>query len=289
MNAWIALPSGVLLTIAAVCVQGDDLDAASCCPAVQAAPAQEALAQAALAETAPAAERAPVDPLVDDWLTRLEGRSKETKTLIANLRYDKIEAMLGDAQRRFGTLHYQAGPPARFAVHFDRLVVDGDRGRKQNRWYIFDGRWLVERLDDEKQFRKYEVIAPDAAPEEADPLALGEGPFAVPLDLNKARMLSRFEVVLIEEAEDDPQNTVHLRLTPHVNRRDDVKQIDLWYDKETLLPSRAATLNVNEIEHIIDLVDIKVDGEVNPSLFDTRAPSETGKRGYLEETRRWEE
>src|SRR5690606_9605697 len=103
----------------------------------------------------PAAPQKPaVSPEVDAWLTKLEARSDEIRTLTARLRYDKIDALLGDEQRRFGMLHYQAGPPARFAVHFDRLVVDGNRGRQQNRWYVFDGRWLVERLDDEKQFRK---------------------------------------------------------------------------------------------------------------------------------------
>ncbi len=248
-----------------------------------AAPAQPA------AEAPPAPPAATVTPEVDDWLTRLEKRSDEIKSLTARLRYDKVDALLGDAQRRFGSLHYKAGPPARFAVHFDQLIVDGNQGRKQNRWYIFDGRWLVERLDDEKQFRKWEVIAPDAKPEQADPLALGQGPFAVPLDLDKSRILSRFNVTLESPAEDDPENTVHLRLVPREDRRDDVQQIDLWYDKETLLPRRAATLNVNETEHIIDLLQVKTDETIDDKLFDTRPPSERGERGFHEETRRWGE
>lgn len=231
-----------------------------------------------------------IDPKLDIWLDRLEAKSAEIKSLQVKLRFDKIQVLQGDQQRRFGVLYFQAGPPARFTAHFDKLIVD-NRADKQDRWYIFDGRWLAVRYDDDKTFHKYETIAPGAEPQDADPLALGKGPFAVPVNFNKKRVLERFEVKLLDsDAEDDPpgEPTLHLQLTPKKGFDRDLKRVDLWYGRETLLPRRALTLSHNEEEKIIDLTEPKVNAAVDHALFDTRAPSEKGQRGYKEEIRQWE-
>ena len=242
------------------------------------------------AKSAPQADLLICEKL-ESWLDRLEARSAKVETLESRIVYDKIQKLLGDKQRRLGKLIYEAGPPARFAVHFDKLMFDR-RQEKQNRWYIFDGRWLVERLDDRKQFRKYEVVPPDAPPQAADPLALGEGPFAVPVQLNKKRLLKRFVVSLVEpeteEDSDEPENSVHLHLVPKDPSRE-VKAIDLWYHRETLLPLRAVTDNRSQEQHVIKLSKHKTDGKIKTKQFDTRAPSDRGQRGWLEEIKPWED
>ncbi|MEE9212660.1 MAG: outer membrane lipoprotein carrier protein LolA [Phycisphaeraceae bacterium] len=236
--------------------------------------------------TQPATQPAAHSDPVDSWLDRIEHRSAQIATLQARLRYDRIQVLVGDEQRRFGKLFYEAGPPARFAIHFDKLVTDQNRLERQDRWYIFDGRWLVERLDDQKQYRKYEIIPPDAEPEQADPLALGQGPFAVPLDFRKDRVLQRFEASLVAPADDDPPDTVHLHLVPKPGFGSDVTEIDLWYDRQSLLPVRARTIDESENEAVIDLTRPRVNEPVDPTLFDTSVPK---ARGWLVEIKPWEE
>src|SRR5262245_27236656 len=74
--------------------------------------------------TQPAVE-AKIDPAVDALLDRIEAKSKDLRTFKADLRYDRNQILVSDKQRRFGSIVYVVGPPAKFAVHFDRLVVDG--------------------------------------------------------------------------------------------------------------------------------------------------------------------
>ncbi len=135
---------------------------------------------------------------------------------------------------------YLSGPPARFAAHFDLLIA----GRRvpQDRWYVFDGVWLVEKVADQepKTFRKWQiVVAPDAKPEQANPLALGGGPFVIPVNMKKDLVLRRFAATLVApNAKADPAGSVHLHLIPKPGQRSQVSEIDLWYDSQSLLPLR---------------------------------------------------
>lgn len=236
-----------------VASQGPDLQRAS-------APAEAA--------TAPAS-----DPQALAWLQRIGRKHAEARTLTAQLVYDRIQGMLGDTQRRLGTLVYEAGPPARFAVHFDRLLVD-QRLVEQDRWYVFDGRWLVERLVTERQFLAYEVVPPGAGP--ADALAVGQGPFVVPISPDTKRLLERFDVAVVEAAEEDPTKSLHLRLTPRADRSSEFTQIDIWYDRESLLPVQVWTADESENESKVTLREVKVNVPVQVEVFDTQAPTERG-------------
>ena len=227
------------------------------------------------------------DPNADAFMDQIEQHSKQIKTLKAKLRYDRIQGLLGDEQCRFGRLSYAVGPPARFAIHFDRRVTDGDRLDRQNRWHIFDGRWLVRRFDDEKQFWKDEIVPPDIRPEEADPLALGEGPFVVPLNFNKQRVLKKFNVVMVDMAEDDPPHTRHLRLTAKPNRVMEFTEIDIWYNRQSLLPVLVRTKDEAEDESIIHLTDVVSNEVIDPEVFDTSPPMKD--EGWHVEINRWQE
>ena len=226
-----------------------------------------------------------------DLLARIEARSHGLTTLHAKLTYDRIQGLLGDKQRRVGELWYAGGPPARFAVHFDKLLVNR-RAVQQDRWYIFDGQWLVERLDDKKQFIKRQVVAPptkDAPnPKPADPLALGQGPFPVPIKIKKDEVLKRFEVTIIDpSAKDDPKDTKthHLRLVPKKDRRNILTRIDLWFDQSTLLPVQVRTMDESENETVVALRDTKVDEPIEKETFDTAVPKGDG---WLIEIKPWE-
>ena len=207
--------------------------------------------------------------LLDLGLPRRDGLE-----VLADIRYDRIVPVAGDKQRRFGTLLYLPAPPAKFSIHFDRLLVDR-RTEKQDRWYIFDGQWLVERLDDKKQFFKRQIISPKAAqksPDQADPLGSGNGPFIVPLSLKKDRVLARFVVSIVPNKKGDPENTTQLLLVPKPESHSEFTRIHIWVSDETMIPIRVYTVGDSGNESVIDLTDVKVNDAAAPQTVDTSEP-----------------
>ncbi len=224
-------------------------------------------------------------PEVAALLDRLEAAAKATQSLQATVRYDLNQ--LVDEQKRYGRLIYQDGPPAKFAVHFDTLRVD-KKSIPSNRWYIFDGIWLVEKLDDKdkKQFFKWQVVPPNANPANANPLALGKGPFVIPVALRKDLVLDKFKVAIAPPDEkNDPRNSVHLILTPLKGRRINHLRLDLWYDKDSLLPQRARTIDASDTETIIHLSDVKRNAPIEGDPMNTDEPKEPG---WLVQITPWE-
>lgn len=228
------------------------------------------------------------DPQVHEVLDRIAAKAATIQTLQARVRYDRIQELQGDRQRRFGTLYYLAGPPAQFAAHLDQLLADR-RLEPMDRWYIFDGTWLVEKIADQKpkQFVKRQIAPPstgmDASPAQAgrpNPLALGDGPFVVPLDFNKERILARFDVTLVAaDTNADPANmtSIHLRLVPRAGQRMNASQIDLWYDAETLLPMRVRSEDAEAGNvSMIDLSKVQVNEAINTTVINTDEPKEQG-------------
>ncbi len=243
------------------------------------------------ADTEKPTAQAPLPDDVDEptleVLTKVEKATHAIEAMTGKITYDRIQGLLGDKQRRYGSLVYHAGPPARFAIHLDRMLIDRAI-RPRDRWYIFDGRWLVERLDDEKRFTKWQIVPPDKDPAEVDPLGAGEGPFALPIRVNKNDLVRRFKVQLVEPAEDDPADSVHLKLLPRDGVRVDFQELDLYYDKDTLLPVQVRTLDDAESgdESIIKLRDL----DTNPDNVDTTVidVSEPTERGWHTEVKPWE-
>ncbi|MEM7627253.1 MAG: outer membrane lipoprotein carrier protein LolA [Planctomycetota bacterium] len=211
------------------------------------------------------------------WLDRLEASAAKTRTLKARARLTSRVDLLDDETVRFGDLVYagrDGEAPARFAVHFDRLKMDGQTD-PVDQAYVFDGRWLLDLNGDDRVATRRELVAEG---EQAD-LNVGEGPFPLPLDLNKARVMSRFDVALLPAADDDPKpkqstdaGSFHLRLIPHDGVEIEAEQIDLWFDRQTLLPLRAVTLQEDGDTTTLDLFNNTADAELRPGTFDTSLP-----------------
>ncbi len=222
----------------------------------------------AATQTATQTQTAPATPQVEKLLDDIEAAAAQLKTLKANLRYDRVQGLLGDEQRRFGEFRYEAGPPAKFDARFDRLLVDG-AARKIDLRYTFDGVWLAERDSQDKTFTRRQMVDAD---EQGQPMKLGESPFVMPLDAKKADILARFAVELVEPSPEDPENSLHLTLTPLPGVRMDQTRIDLWYDRDSLLPRRVATLDDSQNTSIIDLMKVQTNRDLPDKSFDTAAP-----------------
>lgn len=234
--------------------------------------AQPAAADPAV-DPEPVRETAAADPSAEDWLQRIEARAADIKTLTANLRYDNNQLLLGDEQRRFGTLVYEVGPPPRFSVHFDRKLVDG-HWSQPDLYYIYDGRWLLKRDHENKTAVRYQLVPDDE--EAGREMELGEGPFPIPLNLKKDKVLVRFQAELIEPADEDPENSVHLKLTPRQDHETDLTQIDLWFDRDTVLPVAVSSVDDSQTQTVVRLSETRVNEELPEQSFDTALPAEPG-------------
>ncbi len=215
----------------------------------------------------------PDDDSAESWLGRIESATSDITTLTAKLRYDRNQLLLGDEQRRFGTLVYQAGPPSKFQVHFNKKMVDG-HWSQPDLYYTYDGRWLLKRDHENKTAVRYQLVSDDE--EAGGEMALGEGPFPIPLNLKKDRVLARFDVAVVPVKEDDPKNSIHLNLTPKEGRDTDLTAIDLWFDRDSLLPVSVSTLDDSETQTIVRLTETESNAELPEQSFDTSLPTEPG-------------
>ncbi|MDH3582846.1 MAG: outer membrane lipoprotein carrier protein LolA [Phycisphaerae bacterium] len=230
-----------------------------------------------------AAEReAQADPQVIDWLDRLEARGKHIRSFEANITYKKENTLLASREIRMGDVAYlaagpEAQPPARFAIRFRQLVVD-DALRQDVRDFIFDGRWLVEKDHAKRLFLKREVVGPG---QKFNPLQV-DGPFPLPLGQKRRDVLARFQVKLVEGETDQDPPPLHLRLTPRPNvprveGHKRFKQIDLWFDRETLLPVRVVAQESANVQTTVKLAGARTNHlskTETADRFTTRAPAE---------------
>mgnify|MGYP001378220769 CR=1 FL=1 len=223
---------------------------------------------------------------VDDLLNALQRAGEQLETLKSEVYYTKLFVLEGDEQTRLGTLYFDSSQGAdkrRFAVHWSELRVDGRRDTDYRHAYIFDGEWLVERLDKDKQFIKRQVVRPG---ERFDPLRLGEGPFPIPIGQSRDDILERFTATkpALEEGlpPDVPPQIVlnapthQLRLIPKERFREEIQleEIRIWYREDRMLPVVAWTRSLEQNESTVILMGKPTRNEpIDASKLDTTTPS----------------
>ncbi len=235
-------------------------------------------------------------------LVALGRRDGEIQTLTGDVRLTAIQTLQGDTQRRFGRMAMRtvkaeaeepgSPPPSRatrmFAVSFDRLQLDR-RVEEIQEEYIFDGRWLVERLPAEKQFIKREIVP---AGRVLDPMELmRDAPFWVSVGDDADRVLRDYDAVVLPtedgltvnaESEElaalvrlvGPRECVQLKLTPREGSaaEDDWQSVRMWFTPDTLLPVLYIKTAWTGDLQIAELFGVKINGEVSAAQFDTTAP-----------------
>ena len=235
----------------------------------------------------------------DDLLTVLESAGKDLRTFQANLRkikfFDEIDG--GGTHEQAGTLVFVSEPqpvkegrpqPARrkFAVTFDYTIFDGKNKNTDAQTFIFDGEWLTEKNAAAKQVHKRQVVPPG---EIMDPLAVGEGPFPLPIGQKREKILERFDAELLPPEKfgdfkgpggksgapmpDVLRETWQLRLTPKPEFKGDYRlsEARIWYRKDNLLPRMAWTKEKDGTNEYF-LTATRENEPVPEGAFDTTKP-----------------
>lgn len=209
------------------------------------------------------------DEAVVELLNKIEAASAELKTFKTRVRYTRLQTLTGDEQRRFGDFYYAVGDeeqPTRFAMLFDRLIID-ERARPMKTWYIFDGNWLLERDHDDKTAVRRELVPKGA--EQNDALNMGEGQVPIPLKIKADQVLEQYQVTQLKDEPLGEQTLHHLKLTPRKGK--DAAPIELWFDSKTLLLQKIVTVeDGDEIELLFPTP--KLNPVIDDKVFETGLP-----------------
>ena len=254
---------------------------------------------------APAAAGGKVDGRFADaeaLLSALESADADLRTLTAAIQYVRAfpEDQGSGSHTRRGTMAFAnldaggagvggagggektATPRRRFAVTFDKLIINGNRLIEERQDFVFDGSWLLELDFAGKQAIRRRVVAEGSG---ADPLRIGEGPLPLPIGQRKADVLGRFGVSLVAATEGLPEGeqfaalrtllaSAHqIRLEPRAGSEQarDFREIRLWYREPDLLPvfSQAVRTDGSRDEILLAPATLVKNGTVLPERFVT--------------------
>lgn len=211
-------------------------------------------------------------------LIAIERVDERVDTLSADVQYDRRFRLQGDQHIRRGKLWYAVSrqaadtageprPARAFEISFSDLwlVADGRKEQDRQTW-VFDGRWLVEKYPDKKQFIAREIAGPG---DDFDPLSIKEGIMPIPIGQRAADVLERFEVELVDHPEGldgEPAAMVafvaqcyELRLVPKESFAESAKfkEIRLWYEKQTLMPRMTRAVDRKGDVSFVQLLNVK--------------------------------
>lgn len=260
-------------------------------------------------EQAPAEQRALETPRA--LLAALAAQDETTTTLKGAVRYTIINALENDMQIRYGNLAIRnddnasndanAPQSRKYAVRFNGLQID-DRFDQIDEHFIFDGRWFVERLPEEKQFNKRELVPQG---ETLDPMELmRDAPFWVSLGRDQDRLFQNYDITLNEPATglvdnaDFPelaslakqphvQNTTQIMLVPKPGSgfEDDWEFVRIWVNTDTLLPALYLKQDWTGDMQVVELFETERNADIPMSVFDTTTPDATS--GWNVQINRW--
>lgn len=224
-----------------------------------------------------------------ELLQALSTHDQATTSLTGTIRFTNINALENDRQQRLGRLAIKSVPNSDqrlYAVKFEKLIID-ERQETIAEHYIFDGRWFVERLPEEKQFNKRELVA---VGQTLDPMELmRDAPFWVSVGQDQERLLKSYDATLFPTTQsliDNPdfpeltnlapfvKDAVQLKLTPKPDTtvEDDWESVRIWINPETLDPMLYIKADWSGDLQIVELFSVKSNTEIPADIFDTTTP-----------------
>jgi hypothetical protein len=222
------------------------------------------------------------DKEIDALLDRLETKGEAIKGLSCRLIWKHVIVDPVESRKvKAGQLLYARAAPgesnSRFLVHFDVLTADGET-RRNNEYYAFDGRWLIERNDKARNVIHREVVRPG---ERRDPFRLGEGPFPMPFGQKRADILRNFTLSLAKFELGDPRNTTHLHCIPRpgTDLASKYTRVEMYINRSLELPVRIVSESLKDGSRTeVDFSDIDIGAAPAGSRFQVEVPPGFEKR-----------
>jgi hypothetical protein len=226
--------------------------------------------------SAPASTQpAGTDPAVEKLLDDLEQAGEKYQTLRAGLIYKVEFPSTGEVETRTGTVEYQRktdAAPAKFRLFFDTLqTVDDARPVPENYEYTFDGEFFTEAKYKIKSMTKYQV-APKG--QSVEPMRIGKGPFPLPFGQKKDDVLKLFTAMTRQPIKTDPPGTQYLQLIPRPEQASELNftRLEMWVDRETLLPAKIISVEKNKNISTVIFKDPQAGQPIKQEIFSPQNP-----------------
>jgi hypothetical protein len=223
--------------------------------------------------TLPSRAESPLGPdsSLDSVLDALNHRGKDLKGFSADVALHTTDNRTGEDSAQLGKVVYDAGAGnSRIKVSFDKREIETGDGKrmtqKQRLDYVLENGWLTDRDYQKKLEVRRQVLRPG---QQMNLLKLGEGPFPLPIGQDKEDVKKQFETAKIPPAADDPKGTVHVRLSPKPGTQFEkrFRQIDVFVDPKSNMPSRIDTVERAGTTRSTELSNLKLNAGVKPDDF----------------------
>jgi hypothetical protein len=175
------------------------------------------------------------DQTIEKILDRIEARGRDIKDIRCKVEYIVEDNITDDIIKQRGEIRFKQGNPnPTFLLVFDKLIEDG-MVKRVKRWYLFDGRYLVEAIERTKSIIRHDVAPPG---EEFDLFSLDQSPFPVPFGQKKAEILKHFDVTL--DPLRDEEGRDHLICVPKKESHfaKDYSRMDFFVSSVVDLPTK---------------------------------------------------
>ncbi len=216
---------------------------------------------------------------VSSILDGLKQKTSQLRSYQCEVNYLFSQPLLESKTLRTGNLYYArlgnglpAGAGSKLRINFDTLTQDENPQQKYGEQYIFDGRWLTHIDYQIKQVQKRQLAETN---EPIDAFELAKRNFPL-IGFDKTEDLKKeFDVNQMG----DSNQIVHLHMTvkPDSIYKDDYKSVEVWIDKQLMLPAKISAVSTEGDIYEISFTRPKVNEVIDEKVFEFTIPDGFGK------------
>jgi outer membrane lipoprotein-sorting protein len=210
---------------------------------------------------------------ISSILDGLKQKTSKLQSYQCEVNYLFSQPVLESKTLRTGKLYYaRLGNGSKLRINFDTLTQDENPQQKYGEQYIFDGQWLTHIDYQIKQVQKRQLAE---ANEQIDAFELAKRNFPL-IGFDKTEDLQQqFDVNLIGEP--NGLTHLHLKVKPDSIYKDDYKSVEVWIDREVMLPAKISAVSTEGDIYEISFAKPKVNEAIDEKVFDFTIPDGFGK------------
>jgi outer membrane lipoprotein-sorting protein len=216
---------------------------------------------------------------VSSVLDGLRQKTSRLQSYQCEVKYLFSQPLLESKMLRTGNLYYArlgnglpAGAGSKLRINFDTLTQDENPQQKYGEQYIFDGRWLTHIDYQIKQVQKRQLAE---ANEPIDAFELAKRNFPL-IGFDKSEDLrQQFDTNLVDEP--NGLTHLHLKVKPDSRYKDDYKSVEVWIDKQLMLPAKISAVSTEGDFYEISFAKPKVNEVIDEKVFEFTIPDGFGK------------
>lgn len=214
---------------------------------------------------------------IDEILNQLSQKTSELKSYQCRIEYRFSQPLFESQTLRKGDLYYQkTGKKTKLRINFQTLKQDDEKEQKYIEQYIFDGAWLTHIDYQIRQVKKHQLAESD---ELVDVFEFVSQNFPIIGFTGIDKLKKEFEIELGEQqgSKGVDFTHLHLKVKPDSIYKADYTSIEFWINKGFYLPAEIIAVSVEEDIYRIQLLEPKVNKEIDKGVFDVKVSEGFGE------------